>query len=63
MLAALAELRQIRIRTSGAGTLESDFLIGPAHFRNPSILQIRGVAEQASGEVVLRFEISADIRA
>ncbi|OIQ72073.1 hypothetical protein GALL_463050 [mine drainage metagenome] len=63
MLAALAELSQIgvsAVRRRHAGIILLD---APAHFLDQRLLQGAGVAEQAFGIVVLRFEIFSDIRA
>ena len=62
MLAALAEFAEIgegTVRRRHAGIV---FLDPPAHFGNQLLLQVRGMAEQALGVVVFRFEIIADVR-
>src|SRR5258705_529950 len=62
MLPAFAEFAQIRIgavRRRHAGIV---LLYPPAHLGDQRLLQISGVAEQALGVVVFRFEIFPDIR-
>ena len=62
MLPALAEFPQVgerSIRRRHAGIV---FLDPPAHFRHQLLLQGRGMAEQALGVVVFRFQVFPDIR-
>ncbi len=61
VLASLAVLAQIRVRTIRRRHAGIVFLDPPAHFRNQRLLQTGGVAEQAFGVVVFGLEIFANI--
>ncbi len=61
VLAALAEFAHIGIRTIRRGHAGIVFLDPPAHLRDQLFLQGRGVAEQALGVGIFRFEIGSDI--
>ena len=62
VLAALAELAHIGIRTVRRGHAGIVFLDSPAHFSDQRFLQTVGMAEQAFGIGVFRLKILADIR-
>ena len=62
MLPALAEFSQVRKRAIRRGHAGIVFLDPPAHFGDQLLLQGRGMAEQAFGVVVFRFQIFSDIR-
>ena len=62
VLTALAEFPQIGVSAVWRGHAGIIFLDPPAHFLDQRFLQHAGVAEQAFGIIVLRFEIFSDIR-